>query len=412
MLDIQGKSIELILNERIPDQKFEKSEVAIPLFRLTGDTIEANIPALGNKNVINKIKFPKMVGCKDTAYGYLFFNGVENNPLKANIPMLIGNYNQSQPMKLWIDMNCNFDFNDDGDPDEIVRNFKYIDLILNNSKVTDGLYITRLSKFNFSNNSSYYFMLEKYFKNLYPNRRFLGPNYCFREQQLRTVAKRVHIGNDSFSIGLYDGNGNGLYTDEEEDEIVIGEYHDKFISTLEEDGAIVFSNKKTYTFSKRGLIYEVSNIDQAGKFLSIKLLSNKVAIGPEIGKKLKFKFKTHKDKYVKLKKYRCKKVVLYFFDWNNPELKNDTIALNEIHHKYGKKIKVIILNYGSQPGLIKNYVQFGKISYICGISSKEINLKCSVEKYPSTIFLKRFNKVKLTNTSPQEILEQLNNKKL
>ena len=47
-----------------------------------------------------------------------------------------------------------------------------------------------------------------------------------------------------------------------------------------------------------------------------------------------------------------------------------------------------------------------------GVSSKEINLKCSVEKYPSTIFLKRFNKVKLTNTSPQEILEQLNNKKL
>lgn len=194
--------------------------------------------------------------------------------------MLIGNYNQSKPMKLWIDMNCNFDFIDDGDPDEIVRNFKYVDLILNNSKVTDGLYITRLSKFNFANNSNYYFMLEKYFKNLYPNRRFLGPNYCFREQQLRTVAKRVYIGNDSFSIGLYDGNANGLYTDEEEDEIVIGEYHAKYISTSEEDGAIVFSNKKTYTFTKRGITYEVSNMDQAGKSLSIKALSNNVAIGP------------------------------------------------------------------------------------------------------------------------------------
>lgn len=76
-LNNYGQSLELILNERIPDQKFEKSEVAIPLFRLTSDSIEASIASLGNKTVTYKIKLPKMIDCRDTAYGYLFFNGVE-----------------------------------------------------------------------------------------------------------------------------------------------------------------------------------------------------------------------------------------------------------------------------------------------------------------------------------------------
>ncbi|MBI3232788.1 MAG: hypothetical protein HYZ42_01895 [Bacteroidetes bacterium] len=409
---LSGQTMEVILNERIPDQKFEKSEVAVPCFRLVHDSIEHILPSSNAKSQVFKVKLAKMDACLDTAYTYIFFNGIENNPLKGSIPVLIGNYNQALPMKLWIDMNCNFDFSDDGDPIELKKNFKYVDLILSNSKLTDGLYVTRWSKFNFKNNSSYYFMLDKYFKNLYPNRKFLGPNYCFREQQLKTIARRIKIGQDSMSIGLYDGNGNGLYTDVEEDEILIGDFNCSQLSTLPEDGAIEFTESKSYTFSRRGIKYELSNIDAAGKSCTIKILDEKVAIGPEVGTKLKFKFKNHKDKFVKTRKYRCKKVVIYIFDWNNPELGNDTVALNEISKNYGKKVKIIMLNYGKQPGLIKNYVQFAKPKYDLGISSAEINRLCKVEKMPTTIFLKKRRKVYLPSTTPTQILTLLKENKL
>lgn len=408
---IYGQSNEIILNERIPDQRFVKSEVALPLFRLIGDSIESEVTGEG-KSHSYKIVFADMRGCLDTAYTYLFFNGIENNPLKGNVAVLIGNYNQILPMKLWIDVNCNLNFSDDGDPIELKKNFKYVDIALSNSKVPDGLLMNRLSLFNFKNNSSYYVMLDKYFKNLYPTRRFLGPTYCFREQQMRTVGRRMVIGNDSICIGLYDGNNNGLYTDIDEDEIVIGDYKSPVISTLEEDGAIVFTSQKVYTFVRRGVKYEVSNIDQAGRSLSLKTLDEKVLKGPELNKKIKFKFKNHKDQYVSLRKFRCKKVVLYFFDWSNPQLADDTVALNEINHKFGKKVKVVMLNYGGHPGLIKNYVQYGKIDYWCGISNKRINTQCKIDEFPSTIFLKKRRKVKLAHTSPSEILLLLNNKKI
>lgn len=399
---------EVVLTDRIPDQRFEKSEASVPAFKLVGDSMEYILAGVGETPHQHKVVFPDMKGCLDTAYSYLFFNGIKDNPLKGQIPILWGNYNQTQPIRMWIDVNCNFNFSDDGEPIVIKKGFKYIDLMLNNSENKEGIYMVRLSKFNFGNNPGWYVLLDKYYKKTYPNRRFLGPNLCFREQQLRTVGARVAIGADSICVGLYDGNGNGLYSDIEEDAILCGSYHSKILSHLESDGAVFLTEAKTHQIKNAGKTWEISDPDPAGRTLKIKCLSSMVSLGPPAGTKLNFRFKTHQGKYIKLKKFGCHKTVLYIYDWKNPKLTEDTAALAEISRKYRKKIKIIALYYGEQPGLVKNFVQFGKPPFLCGLASKEIIRQCQMDPLPGTIYLKKRRRVKVSYTNPAALLEILN----
>lgn len=399
---------EVVLTDRIPDQRFDKSEAAIPAFKLTGDSLEYLLAGVGEQPHKQKMVLPDMKGCLDTAYSYLFFNGIKNNPLKGQVPVIWGNYNQTQPIRMWIDLNCNFNFADDGEPIIIKKGFKYIDLMLNNSENKEGIYLVRLSRFNFTNNPGWYVMLDKYYKKTYPNRRFLGPNLCFREQQLRTVAARVAIGTDSICIGLYDGNGNGLYNDAEEDAILSGPYHTKILSNLESDGAVYMTEAKSYRINSGGKDWEISEPDQAGRTLKIKCINSIASFGPAAGKKLSFRFRTPQGKYIKLKKFGCRKTIIYIYDWKNPKFSEDTGALGEISRKFHKKVRVIALYYGDQPGLVKNFVQFGKPPYICGLASKEIIRQCQMEQLPGTIYLKKRRKVKLSYTTPPALLDLLN----
>jgi hypothetical protein len=412
-----AQSWTLDLNEQARDDRFLKSQTSIPMFRLLGDSLEENSLEGTTPAKWHPIKkMPDLRDCKDTGYFYIYFNGVPHGVLKNYVAVMVGNYSMRKPMQWWVDYNGNLDFTDDiKEPIQLLSTFKYVDITLVNAANNEGHYTVRLSRLNFVNNTNYFTMLDNYFKKTFPNRRFLGPGYGLKEQQQRIRSTHFKWAKDSFIIGAFDGNNNGIYTESGEDKIVIADYNATTISAEEADGAMVCNGNKTYTFDRRGIRYEVSLANETGVKLNIAVKQEGLGYGLVVGEKFpSFRFKTTRKSQVKTRRYmRWKPTVVHFFNFDDTaKLSDDTAALGAIYRKYGKRIKIICFFYGKKPELLKNYIQFGKIEWLNGYGSKEINHRCKIEKIPSTYYCKRFRRIKLSGTSPKEIYELLEQKKL
>ncbi len=347
-----------------------------------------------------------MPDCKDTGYFYLFFNG-SSSLVKGCVPVIIENpITPTKPLKLHIDYNGNFNFTDDGQGVQLPRTFRYADVILHNQK--GGKTMVRLSRMSIKGYEGYYTLQNQYYQNTYPERLFLGLFASFRAQTFRVRKADCIFGQDSFQIGLHDGNTNGNYTESEEDELVFANKGDSVFSTTIEDGAMALTGKSEYTFERRGRKYSLKVVPSGDTLEVTQQQANQTVFSLAVGSRFpKFSYQNTRREKTATKKLRFKKALIYFFDFKSPTLEADTTALSAIVSRYGKKIKVIGLYYGPYPEFLKNYIQYGHIKWTAAYASKEILNRCKVEQVPTTYYLKRWRKVKLSNTSPAEVLRLL-----
>ncbi len=389
------------------DQKFDKSLFAAPIWRLRGNTINVDKEYLGETPITEnvKIKLPDMSGCLDSAYTLLDFNGVAGTYKKIYVCVVIANASLRMPMKIWVDYNKNFDFTDDGNPVTVDQNFKYIELNFTNEIDTLGAIVYRLSRFDFNNNNAKYpILLREYYTKAFPERQLVWVlDLGFRLQIFKARTTDFKWEKDSFTIGLYDGNLNGLYNEPDADMIVMGDYKSGYINSDDEGGAIEI-DKNENNIIHNGIRYNITNIVASGTSLDINYNStNGNENSLKAGKKLhKFKYKAADQKSRHIKKLRWKKnSIIYFFNFENEEqLKKDTTILAKLVRE--KKYKVVCLYYGKTPQRVKNFAFNSKGLFTVGYSKKEINHKVPIDRIPTVVVLGRWLKVKKVMNSLEE----------
>lgn len=397
-LSLLGQT-KLALDNFSKDQKFDKSLIAAPIWRLRGSVINIDKDYVGETPTTQNvnIKLPDMTGCLDSAYMFLDFNGVAGIYNKSYVAIIIANASLRQPMKIWVDYNKNLDFTDDGNPVTVDLHFKYIELTFANEKDSNGKIIYRLSRFDFNNNNAKYpILLRDYYTKTFPERKLVWMvDIGFRLQIFKARTTDFIWEKDSFTVGLFDGNLNGIYNEPEEDMLVIGDYKYGYISSEDEGGAAEISSSENYIIHN-GIRYTVKNIAASGR--SIELIYNS-STGNEnslkVGTKLaKFKYKAADQNTRLIGKLRWrKKSIIYFFNFENEDqLKSDTAILAKLVRE--KHYKVVCLYYGKTPQRVKNFAFNTKGLFTVGYSKKEINHKVPIDRIPTAVVLGRWLKVK------------------
>jgi len=403
----------LELDKTSVDDQFRKTQAIIPVFKYTGQPFEG-ISDFGLKTSKKQkpetfeIKFPDMTGMKDTSYTYLFFGGNTQSPPIGYVFCIIGNNSRYDgPTYIWIDRNLNLDLSDDGKPDVFLNNVENDhEIKLYNPTNKNAYHTIRLTRFEFHKNMPYKKLVDDHYHKNAGNKVFAGTDYSFREQRLNIRAADFKHGQDSFRIALKDVNCNGIFSDVEFDQVLIGKYGQ------EELGEIIFEqDKKSNGFERNLKRYTISHIDPAGRYIafyydSTSELTRQLLYCKKIPK-FKVFFPNAEVKSKKIRKYKKKPVFLVFWNLSNPTLKDDTAALSAIHREFGDKIHVIALNYGDSPGKVEGWVLRNKIPYTVGMASKDILDMYFVETIPATFFTNKKQRLCEINLTSQELLAQL-----
>lgn len=393
----------------IDDIRFEKSQLAIPLFALKNDSIqlEKNTAAPG-EGPWTQVIFPNFGSVKDTAFGYFPFNGAGGKS-PGFVPILVTNVRHRQlGVQIWKDKNGNFDFSDDGEPDLFPKDKRSIHLGLSESQMPDISVSLKLSFFQFEGQEKYREMLREYYLANYPDRIFLGSEYCFRYQPYRLRGVKISDCGDPMIVSVFDVDFNGRYSPES-DRIIV-EDPDRIPIETDEDVQHypVFQKNNAFQFRRKGCLFEVSKIDPTLKYIEIKVIANDLGTGLQKGKKPgKFKIKTWDNKKLSHRKYKKTPSYFYIFHFENLNYYLDTPYIRKIYEEFGQKLKITMLYYGKSPKIYRNYAGLKQYPWVMGFSSATINRKFYIEDIPQGVLFKKNLRCLQGSIRPQELYEWL-----
>lgn len=412
----KAQPVNLLLNERITDETYRKTQALMPVFFFKEQPFEV-ISDFGLKTSKKHetktftVTFPTLNPSFDTAYSYLFFGGNNlNEPIGYAFCIISNPIGINGPTLLYIDKNFNNNLQDDGPPDTFYNKPNealYVKAF--HPQIKEAFHLVRLTRFEVSKNKAYNKLVDEHYQKNSGSKFFAGTAHSFREQRLNLKSSTYHNGNDSFRIAVKDVNCNGLFNDDGIDQIYIDHFE------VDEIGDRFFElNGKKSFFEWNGKKYSVLKIDPAGNQLQFEYLP-----GAELEKQLKFcrkipKFKIifadPKKPKVKIRKYTKKPMFIYFWDFNSPHLDMDTAALGEIHRTYADIVSVLALNYGDPPRKVFGWQNINKSPLVIGIAPKKIAEKYYVEKTPFTILTNKKNQLCEINLTSQQLLTRLKEK--
>ncbi|MCF8428719.1 MAG: hypothetical protein K9G64_01195 [Bacteroidia bacterium] len=402
----QNDTMTIILDKWGKDDRFHKYENTLALFKVQGDTIQS-MDFEDLKPAI-PIIIKKPIGYKNYAYGYLFFAGSYNIKNEGFVTVLVGDYNAQNPT-IWVDNNQNFDFTDD--PKQLLPYYyqKGIEIELDNSKIKGGKNKILLTRTMLFGKLELRKQKDDYYKYYYKDRSFIGLDLTYREQRYLVKSGIVKLDEDSFRIGLHDGNYNGKFNDIDTDRVVIINYNDSVFDTTNELFANKLSkDKKNNYFEKNGKIFEVLSIDPAGNFIVIKqsnsdLLFGKIAVGKKIPK---VSITTHKGEKKNLKKLSRHQVFMYFTSLTSKNFEKDTAILRKIAAIDSCKVRVIMFLYTNKSYTVRIFGSQSKANYTIALGHKLINKKLGIRGLPQTLLIGKRRKVIKYGLSPEEYLNQ------
>lgn len=410
MFGFAQEEIHVDLSGGARDAFFEKSRLIIPVFKLKELQIEEyqefGVPH-EEKPETHSVILPKLGKCIDTGYFYLYSNLNKNKDLSFT-PVLVLNYSRRiHPAVFYVDRNHNYDFSDDGAPDTFHFRQKELDISIYEPSDTLQKITTRLSRFPFNEDLSFKKLANEFYKLYGGDKVYVGTDFSFREQRYQFRSSVVVAEEDTFQIALFDANFNGRYDDVGIDMIVLDKAGEELLSR---DKMFPVTKDLKECYFERGFkSYKVLSIDPYGRFINFKYdPSQKAKYQLVEGKKVpKIVFRDHKDEKVKLKWYRYKPVYIYFWDREAPEFEEDTAALRLIQEKFCPMIKVIALNYGDNPKMLKGYVEFNKVYWLNGVATKKIIQQFNVEETPYGFLLEKKLRLKQKGVRPAEVLQML-----
>ncbi len=398
-------------NIRAVDDRFGRSMLVAPCFRFTQPIEEfRNIGSAGMQLQHREIRLPDMRGCKDTAYGFIFFGGTTSDFAPGYVLMVLGNNRRLElPHPVWVDRNNNLDLSDDGPPDTSVYYKTAIDIRIPSAIPGGGEYAVRLSRFPSDSFFSYKNMVNEFYKKFSGTKKFSDANHSFREQRLNILASDVRHGTDSFRLGFKDVNCNGMYNEAGVDEILVGEWGKPLLSEL----AIVLSEKGATEFEWELKRFRIDSLPADGRVAGIRHLNGaRLEQSLVTGKKLpRFRYckvEGGKVKKAGIRRYRGEQLYLYVWNSKHERFPSDSAFINKIINS-GKNVRVLCLNYGDSPKWVARFNQYYSTRWDMGFSARHIHEKLHMVKLPAGILIDKKQRVTHPSIMPSAVPDALNN---
>ncbi|MFY0643218.1 MAG: hypothetical protein JXR19_02000 [Bacteroidia bacterium] len=405
-----GQTILLETEHEVEDDQFKKSQSIVPIYKYQGLSIEPytkfGVDMDEDQDWYRIKRLPAMGACRDTAYTYIYFAGADNDRSQAYILAMVGNYYRSRrTVYFWIDRNNDLDFTNDGPPDSLLYKDHNLVIRMSNKSDSSAKYAIKLSRLEYGENVRYKRLLNDHYKAHSGSKKFTSVNFCYREQRYNTVVANYNNGTDSFSLGLKDMNVNGFYDEAEIDKFYIGAYG----SRVEADKTVELSKKKSEnSFEWNGKKYVIEGISRNGKTIELSVVEGaELTQSLEMGKSTPdfeyFNIINHEHKLSEFKKSR---IFLYF--WDNSTLSpEDTTYLAKIHREFGDKIKVLSLNHGDEPKMVRMTFYYDKLSFPVGYSNASIAELYFLEDVPRGYYLDKKCVLVKDRISPKEMYDIL-----
>ena len=370
-----AQNIVLETEHEVEDDQFQKSQSIVPIYKYQGLSIEPytkfGLDTDENQEWYRIKRLPSMEGCRDTAYTYIYFAGADNDRSQAYILTMVGNYFRSRrTVYFWVDRNNDLDFTNDGPPDSLLYYDHDLVIRMSNLEDSSARYAIKLSRLEYGENVRYKRLLNDHYKAHSGSKKFTSVNFCYREQRYNTVIAHYNNGIDSFSIGLKDMNVNGFYNEAEIDKFYIGPLG----SRVEADKTFELSKKQSNnSFEWNGKKYIINGISANGKSIELSIeegaeLSQSLTLGKSTPDFEYFNILNQEHKLSEFKKSR-----IFLFFWDNASLSpEDTTYLAKIHREFSHEIKVLTLNHGDEPKMVRMTFYYDKLSFPVGYSNGTI----------------------------------------
>ena len=391
------------------DAKENRMMNPIAFFNMVSDTILSyNIE---NAEDAKPILIKKPEGYKTYAYGFVFFNGVPNPMSPGVIHLLLCDFKSQSPL-LYIDRNNNNNFNDDGNPIALPGAYQLRDSAIFNLCRTDNAdacISILLSRMNLINKSAYRDLLNEYYEFYYPGRKFIGIDFCFREQRLNQRMGVIRTPTDSFKLALMDVNSNGLYNEPGVDRYLIANLQDTFADSQNELQSFVIPEKaEDRFFEKNGTTYRIIKMDDAGKSITVIATDERNNTGIAAGKKVpKFKCYEWTGNKISIKQYKRKQVYIFLTSTKARDFSADTTALRAVMDKHGSRIQVIGFIDIDKSYELKIFGQYANLNWIAAYKNKYVIRDLQLRGMPASLLLGKKRKVMQYSISPQELLKKL-----
>ncbi|MCG9879915.1 MAG: hypothetical protein MH472_04885 [Bacteroidia bacterium] len=404
--------MEVPLTQYAKDDRFDKYQITLALFRVKGDTIWS-LDFEGTKPS-KPIKIKTAGKHREYAYGNLFFSGSKNSYNPGYVSVLVGDPYNKNP-KLYVDHNQNFDFSDDTSYRLPYFDEPALELELINSANPDGRIKILLSRSR-AHGQKYEFRryMDEYYAMAYPGREFMGYEFCYREQRYIARSGMVKLGRESFKIALLDVNANGIYNDAETDKVLFVNLGDSILDATNPLNFVVFSKPgKPNYFEKNDKLYQIVEVDPAGKFVKIKESKDAVEFNRiKIGKKVpKVKLTPAKGNPFKISKLRRKEIYIYFGNRSSKNFHSDTLILRQIAQLNPEKLKVICVLYVNKSYELRIFNSDADPNYYLVYGTKELSTKLGINSLPQYLYLGKRRKVKQYGLNPNEFLRMYLEKK-
>ena len=388
------------------DDRFDRLNINLALFEVKNDTI-LSWDFEGLREAI-PLRIVKREGFKLYAYGYLFFAGNTGGYNPGLVTILVANPYDKHP-KLFLDLNNNLNFTDDGDAFDLpwIEENKLLNFCIPNSQKCASI---QLSRHQYNNKHEYKALMNEFYALTYSDRKFMGMEFCYRQQVYQTKAGILKEGSDSFYVALYDGNQNGIYNEADSDRFVIANIADTIFYPYDDLYASVISNKAGKCFvDKNGKQYEFVSGSAKGDELIVKVINQASTEGqtPK-GKKLpKFRYITWKGEQQKIRKLNKYQLYIYYGSPQSANFKEDTTMLRKIAHDYGSEVKVIGFIEVNKSYELSIFGQYSYLNWILAYKDKYLNKRLGIRGIPNSIYTAKRRKVIAYNLTPAQLLKQL-----
>ena len=172
----------------------------IPLFKLSENQIN-------NKAQEAPIKqLPPGLKLENTAYGFIYFNGLSQPTFPQEICFLIENPHESQST-IYLDRNGNMDFSDDGKGISLSNS---ISIELTNEKHKTAALHYSIARSQISPN--YKAQLKARYQSKYPQSEILAPRFWLTANRLNLALSQNILNGKIISILLLDNSADGLFS--------------------------------------------------------------------------------------------------------------------------------------------------------------------------------------------------------
>ncbi len=395
---------------RVKTQLYDKFYSIIPSYKCTGNTLECYTDVYAGE-VLERfsVTFPDLSGCTDTGYAFVYFGGLERSSCKNYSVIIIGNAQSLLIPKLFIDKNHNLNFTDDGASIDFPYTTQNIEFDLCNAKDNTACLHYTLSRYRLDNQYKFQKNLDDFFESNAGTKKYLGMNNSFRIQCHNQWGVDVKINNDSFRIVVEDHNMNGIYNEPGIDHIALVPYALEPVSNTTKEGSKVLEKSKdAMVLQHLNESYIVSGITANGQTMTIKYNGKQLRAAEKLGHKraprFKFELLAYR-KYKKLRSYRGAPVYIFFYDFKTADT-NTFNMLKQLYDASSGQVKIITLNYGNSPAVVKEFVKQKYYMWNNGLATKKIYDRYRVDQLPMGFYLNKRLRVLKVGLDPKEMLTE------